>query len=190
MTMLTPWNLPHGQWSKKLTMNDHDILDFVHGQWSILTNFDHLTTVILKFWSCSKIFDHNTLLTPPPPPVTSYSPPPPPPLISRLVSSNHSHPRPMAWRRNILPDPAKKKISGQYSILTILLLRCHLSYGILGLQLHKDIILLSERKIHVAKYTHKLFLVEPKFLNDIIITKLTSYIAGSSEYSRRRGHGR
>ena len=32
------------------------------------------------------------------------------------------------------------------------------------------LILLSERKIHVAKYTHKLFLVEPKFLNDIIIT--------------------
>ena len=79
MTM-TPWNLPHGQWSKKVD-HDHDTLDFAHGQWSklpILTteilkfwpwswskmaNFDHLTTEILKFWpwSWSKIFDHLTM---------------------------------------------------------------------------------------------------------------------------------
>ena len=61
MTM-TPWNLPHGQWSKKLTMTmTPSILPLVNGQ---LTNFDHLTTVILEFWpwSWSKmaIFDHLT----------------------------------------------------------------------------------------------------------------------------------
>ena len=58
MTM-TPWNLPHGQWSKKLTMTmTPSILSMVK-----LTNFDHLTTVILKFWpwSWSKIFDHLTV---------------------------------------------------------------------------------------------------------------------------------
>ena len=123
MTMLTPWNLPHGQWSKKLTMNDHDTLDFVHGQWSKLTNFDHLTTVILKFWlwSWSKIFDHLTGVGQMVKELwSSY---PPPSLFRRLVSSNHSQPRPMAWRRYILPDPAKKRISGQYSTHYILLLR-------------------------------------------------------------------
>ena len=209
-------------------MNDHDTLDFVHGQWSKLTNFDHLTTVILKFWlwSWSKIFDHLTGVGQMVKELwSSY---PPPSLFRRLVSSNHSQPRPMAWRRYILPDPAKKKISGQYSThystIAILTQVCHvqiymkvclslcspfhlfmhsssppyaISHGILGLQLHKDKIVFSERKIHVAKYTltntkllHKLLMVVPKSLDDIIITKLTSYIAGSSEYSRRRGHGR
>ena len=43
--------------------HDHDTIDFVHGQWSKSTNFDHLTMVILKFWpwSWSKIFDHLTM---------------------------------------------------------------------------------------------------------------------------------
>ena len=62
MTM-TPWNLPHGQWSKKLTMT---MTGPRFCPWSMvkLTNFDHLTTVILEFWpwSWSKIaiFDHLT----------------------------------------------------------------------------------------------------------------------------------
>ena len=84
MTM-TPWNLPHGQWSKKLTMTmtpcnfeilpwsmvklinfDHlttVILAMVMVKNEEMTNFDHLTTVILKFWqwSWSKIFDHLTM---------------------------------------------------------------------------------------------------------------------------------
>ena len=81
MTM-TPWNLPHGQWSKKLTMTmkpwNLSVVNgqidkfwpFDHGNSSILamvmvkkTNFDHLTTVISKFWpwSWSKIFDHLTM---------------------------------------------------------------------------------------------------------------------------------
>ena len=82
MTM-TPWNLPHGQWSKKLTMTmtldrfcpwsmvkmtnfDHlttAILKFWPWSWSKMANFDHLTTDILKFWpwSWSKIFDHLTM---------------------------------------------------------------------------------------------------------------------------------
>ena len=82
MTM-TPWNLPHGQWSKKLTMTmmtlsilpwsmvkmtkfDHlttEILKFWPWSWSKMANFDHLTTDILKFWpwSWSKIFDHLTM---------------------------------------------------------------------------------------------------------------------------------
>ena len=102
MTM-TPWNLPHGQWSKKLTMTmTSSILPMVNGQkscpwpwhprfcpWSMvkLTNFDHLTTAILKFWpwSWSKIFDHLTMtsgrrpngqkifvILPPPPPNSKY----------------------------------------------------------------------------------------------------------------------
>ena len=62
MTM-TPWNLPHGQWSKKLTMT-MTTLNLPCGQWSKLTNFDHLTMVILEFWrwSWSKManFDHLT----------------------------------------------------------------------------------------------------------------------------------
>ena len=154
---------------------------------------------------------------------------PTPSLLRRLVSSNHSQPRPMAWRRYILPDPAKKKnlwtiFNSLYSTIAILTQVCHvqiymkvclslcrpfhlfmhsssppyaISHGILGLQLHKDKIVFSERKINVAKYTltntkllHKLFMVVPKSLDDIIIAKLTIYIAGSSEYSRRRGHGR
>ena len=82
MTM-TPWNLPHGQWSKKLTMtmtpsilpmvngqidqfHDHlttVILEFWPWSWSKMAIFDHLTTAILKFWpwSWSKIFDHLTM---------------------------------------------------------------------------------------------------------------------------------
>ena len=74
MTM-TPWKLPHGQWSKKLTMTMTPsillmVTNFDHGNSSILavvmvkmTNFDHLTTEILKFWplSRSKIFDHLTM---------------------------------------------------------------------------------------------------------------------------------
>ena len=57
---------------------DHKTLEFAHGQWSELTNFDHLTTETLKFWSWSwsemttviskfwpwswsKIFDHLTM---------------------------------------------------------------------------------------------------------------------------------
>ena len=42
---------------------DHDTLDFAHGQWLKLANFDHLTKVILRFWpwSWSKIFDHLTM---------------------------------------------------------------------------------------------------------------------------------
>ena len=61
MTM-TPWNLPHGQWSKKLTMT---MMTLSILPWSMvkMTNFDHLTTEILKFWpwSWSKIFDHLTM---------------------------------------------------------------------------------------------------------------------------------
>ena len=82
MTM-TPWNLPHGQWSKKLTMTmrhprfcpwsmvkltnfDHlttVILEFWPWSWSKMAIFDHLTMAILKFWpwSWSKIFDHLTM---------------------------------------------------------------------------------------------------------------------------------
>ena len=84
MTM-TPWNLPHGQWSKQLTMTMTSsicpwsmvkiyqfsnfghltmvILKFWPWSWSKMTNFDHLTTAILKFWpwSWSKIFDHLTM---------------------------------------------------------------------------------------------------------------------------------
>ena len=80
MTM-TPLNLPHGQWSKKLTMTmtpsilaqmvkltnfDHlttVILEFWPWSWSKMAIFDHLTTAILKFWpwSWSKIFDHFTM---------------------------------------------------------------------------------------------------------------------------------
>ena len=62
MTM-TPWNLPHGQWSKKLTMTmTPSILSMVNGQ--NRPKFDHLTMVIIKFWpwSWSKMtnFDHLT----------------------------------------------------------------------------------------------------------------------------------
>ena len=61
MTM-TPWNLPRSM-VKKID-HDHDTLDFANGQWSKSTNFDNLTTVILKFWpwSWSKMinFDHLT----------------------------------------------------------------------------------------------------------------------------------
>ena len=82
MTM-TPSNLPHGQWSKKLTMTmtpsillmvsmvkltnfDHlttVILEFWLWSWSKMAIFDHLTTATLKFWpwSWSKIFDHLTM---------------------------------------------------------------------------------------------------------------------------------
>ena len=57
-------NLPHGQWSE-LTNFDHltmVILKFWPWSWSKMTNFDHLTTAILKFWpySWSRIFDHDT----------------------------------------------------------------------------------------------------------------------------------
>ena len=47
----------------KKTDHDHDILDFDNGQIDKLTNFDHLTTAILKFWpwSWSRIFDHLTM---------------------------------------------------------------------------------------------------------------------------------
>ena len=64
--------------------HDHDTLDFIHDQWSKLTNFDHLTTANLKFWPWpwSKIFDHLTM-TPGHGPngqkIVVISPPPPPP---------------------------------------------------------------------------------------------------------------
>ena len=53
----TPWSMV-----KKV---DQDTLDFAHVRWSKLTNFDRLTTLILKFWSWSwsKVtmnFDHLT----------------------------------------------------------------------------------------------------------------------------------
>ena len=55
----------HDQWSK-LTNFDHlttEILKFWPWSWSEMTNFDHLTTVISKFWpwSWSKIFGHLTM---------------------------------------------------------------------------------------------------------------------------------
>ena len=58
---LTPWS-----WSK-LTNFDHlttVILKFWSWSWSKMTNFDHLTTVILKFWpwSWSKVFDYLTII--------------------------------------------------------------------------------------------------------------------------------
>ena len=59
-------------------------LDFVRGHGR---HFDHLTMVILKFWSWSKIFDHMTMTPgprpngqkimvalPPPPPVRIWDP--------------------------------------------------------------------------------------------------------------------
>ena len=83
MTM-THRNIPGPLVKGQKIYHDHDTLDFAHGQWSKLTNFDHLTTVILKFWpwlwskttnfyhlttailkfwpwSWSKIFDHVTM---------------------------------------------------------------------------------------------------------------------------------
>ena len=53
MTM-TPWNLPHGQWSKKLTMTmTPSILPMVNGQnyqfWPFdLSNFEILAMVMVK----------------------------------------------------------------------------------------------------------------------------------------------
>ena len=104
MTM-TPWNLPHGQWSKKLAMTmTPSILSMVKltnfdhlttvilelWSWSKMAIFDHLTTAFLKFWpwSWSKIFDHLTM-TPGRRPngqkiVVILPPPPPPPLILTL----------------------------------------------------------------------------------------------------------
>ena len=58
MTM-TPWNLPHGQWSKKLTMTmTPSILPMVNGQIDKFWPFDHdnfeiLAMVMVKngqFW--------------------------------------------------------------------------------------------------------------------------------------------
>ena len=120
-------------------MNDHDTLDFVHGQWSKLTNFDHLTTVILKFWlwSWSKIFDHLTGVGQMVKELwSSY---PPPSLFRRLVSSNHSQPRPMAWRRYILPDPAKKKSLDNIQ-LTIIFYYCDIDTGLSRTNLHESLL--------------------------------------------------
>ena len=55
----TPWS------TVKKVDHYYDTLDFVHGQWSKLTNFDHLNTVIFKFWpwSWSKMVDLDHLTT-------------------------------------------------------------------------------------------------------------------------------
>ena len=90
--IMTPWNLPHGQWSKKLTMT----MAVWHPrfcQWSKLTNFDHLTMEILKFWtwSWSKFFDHLTM-TPGRRPngqkIVAILPPPPPPPLDLVVTKS------------------------------------------------------------------------------------------------------
>ena len=117
MTM-TPWNLPHGQWSKKLTMTmkpwnlpimvklsnfDHlttEIPQFWPWSWSKKTNFDQLTTAISKFWpwSWSKIYDHLTM-TPGRRPngqkfmvILPPPPPPPPPPKIKVKLKGRRHP--------------------------------------------------------------------------------------------------
>ena len=62
-----PWHPRFCPWSMvKLTNFDHlttVILEFWPWSWSKMAIFDHLTTAILKFWpwSWSKIFDHLTM---------------------------------------------------------------------------------------------------------------------------------
>ena len=96
----TPWSMvkknDHDHDNLELTNFDHlttVILKFWQWSWSKMTNFDHLTTVILKFWpwSWSKIFDHLTL-TPrrrPNGQKIMVILPPPPPLI--LLWSKFDH---------------------------------------------------------------------------------------------------
>ena len=91
-----PWHPRFYPWSMvKLTNFDHlttVILEFWPWSWSKMAIFDHLITAILKFWpwSWSKIFDHLTM-TPGRRPngqkivVILPPPPPPPPLICTFL---------------------------------------------------------------------------------------------------------
>ena len=81
--------------------HDHDTLDFAHGQWSKMTNFDHLTTAILKFWpwSWSKIFDHLTMTPGRRPNGQKIVVILPPPLICYLITDEG------VWRRDHLSVP-------------------------------------------------------------------------------------